>query len=140
MTWAKQPAVEPSARPTPTPLDHVNAIVNGLRTIAECARDIEQAKARQTQVKEEARVEVERIGAMRDVLMSYLDKSFDERRQNFDTLFRQLDSAIAGDNVALVSVILESVVKLADSSPFTALADPATTRALLADKKTEWNF
>jgi hypothetical protein len=115
-------------------------VLAGIQTIAECARDIQKERTEQTRLRESARVEVERIHATRDVLMAYLDRSFDERRENFRQLFERLDAAIASDNVQMAGVVLDSVVKLADSSPFKALQDVASARAALSEKGKEWQF
>jgi hypothetical protein len=85
-------------------------------------------------------VEVQRIQAVRDVMLSYLDRSFDERRKNFDALFTQLDAAIAGGNVEVIAKTLDAVVDLAKSSPFKDLTDAATAKAALRDKSREWVF
>ncbi len=122
------------------PLAGVGDVVQGIKVIAECVREIQKEKTQQTKLKEEARVEVERIHAMRDVLLDYLDRSFDERRKNFESLFERLDKAIESDNPQLAGVVLDSVVKLADSSPFKALKDVASARQALGDKKTTWEF
>lgn len=115
-------------------------VVQGLRTVAECVRDIEKERTEQTRLRENARVDVENVHAMRDVLMAYLDRSFDERRENFRQLFERLDGAIQGNNVQMASAVLDSVVKLADASPFKALQDVAATREALGMKGKEWQF
>jgi hypothetical protein len=115
-------------------------VLAGIKTVAECVRDIQKERTEQTRLRESARVEVERIHAMRDVLLDYLDRSFDERRDNFRQLFERLDGAIEKDNVQLAAAVLDSVVKLADSSPFKALQDVSATRAALSEKGKEWQF
>jgi len=122
------------------PTAGISEVIEGIKTFAECARDIQRARADQVRLRESARIEVERIHATRDVLLEYLDRSFDERRENFRQLFERLDGAIASDNTQLAAAVLESVVKLADASPFRSLQDVAATRAALADKGKEWSF
>ncbi|QSQ14171.1 hypothetical protein [Myxococcus landrumensis] len=117
----------------------LNDVLTGIKVVAECVRDIEKERTEQVRLREQARMDVERIHAMRDVLMDYLDRSFDERRENFRQLFERLDTAIASDNAGIAAAVLESVVKLADASPFKALQDVAATRAALG-KETEWKF
>ncbi|MBZ4422563.1 hypothetical protein [Myxococcus sp. RHSTA-1-4] len=115
-------------------------VLAGIKMVADCVRDIQKERTEQVRLKESARVEVERIHAMRDVLLDYLDRSFDEREKNFRDLFERLDSAIAADNAQLAGVVLDSVVKLADSSPFKALRDISATREALNEKGKEWQF
>lgn len=118
----------------------ITDVLAGIKTVAECMRDIQKERTEQTRLRESARVEVERIHAMRDVLLDYLERSFDERQKNFRELFEQLDGAIAKDNVQLAAAVLDSVVKLADASPFKALQDVAAARAALSEKGKEWEF
>ncbi|NVJ08203.1 hypothetical protein HUW63_23545 [Myxococcus sp. AM001] len=73
-------------------------------------------------------------------MLDYLDRSFDERKENFRQLFERLDTAIATNNPELTGAVLDSVLKLADSSPFKALADVAATREALSEKGKEWQF
>ena len=124
----------------PLPGAGISDVLAGIKTVAECVRDIQKERTEQLRLKEDARLEVERIHAMRDVLLDYLGRSFDEREKNFRQLFERLDSAIAADNVQLAGVVLDSVVKLADSSPFKALRDLSATRQALSEKGREWEF
>jgi hypothetical protein len=134
MTLKKAPA-GPSL-----PIGGISDVLTGIKTVAECIRDIQKERTEQVRLREDARVEVERIHTLRDMMLAYLDRSFDEREKNFRQLFERLDGAIAADNVQLAGVVLDSVVKLADSSPFKALRDISATRAALSEKGKEWEF
>ncbi|GEL73272.1 hypothetical protein [Myxococcus virescens] len=123
---------------SPTP--GLAEVLEGLKTVAECVRDIQKEKTEQVRIQMTAQVDVERIRANRDVLLDYLDRSFDERKENFRQLFARLDTAIASNNTELTGAVLDSVLKLADSSPFKALRDVAATREALSEKGKEWQF
>lgn len=130
-------------KPTATHESSLSAIaglVDGLRTIAESINGIQKERTRQTELRLSASVEIARIHSTRDVLRDYLERSFDERRANFDKLFERVDAAIAAGNVELVSATLHAVVTLAQSSPFKALTDHASTRAALQEKGKTWDF
>ena len=71
------------------------------------------------------------------ILMTYLDRSFDERAANFRELFGKLDRAMAGDGTE-VADILGAITTLAMRSPFSDLKDAATVTAKLRDRDTEW--
>lgn len=118
----------------------VGQIVDGLKTATEAVREIAIQKTEQERLRWSAQVEVERIHNVRDVLLQYLDRSFDERRANFDALFTRLDAAMAQGNHDAVALTLDAVVKLAQSSPFKDLADVAKAKAALKDKSREWEF
>ncbi|WIG97559.1 hypothetical protein [Myxococcus sp. SDU36] len=118
----------------------ISEVLEGLKTVAACIRDIQKEKTEQVRIQMAAYVDVERIHARRDVLLDYLDRSFDERKENFRQLFERLDTAIATNNPQLTGAVLESVLKLADSSPFKALGDVSATREVLSEKGKEWQF
>jgi hypothetical protein len=103
-------------------------------------KDIAKERTRQEEVRAQAAVEVERIRGVRDALLAYLDKSFDERRENFAMLFKKLDQAMEKEDPQIVGTVLNSIVALAESSPFKALADVSATQKVLRDKGTEWEF
>ncbi|NJK60391.1 MAG: hypothetical protein HC918_09325 [Oscillatoriales cyanobacterium SM2_1_8] len=72
--------------------------------------------------------------------MGYLDRSFDERAQNFRALFQATDQAIArGDNQQL-AVTLAAIVALGKSSPFHDLTDLGKVQAALADPNHVWEL
>jgi len=81
-----------------------------------------------------------KINAQRDLLIAYLDRSFDERARNFQALFNGVDQAIAAGNHEQLALTLNSIVDLAKSSPFKELADLASVRAKLNDPDHEWTF
>lgn len=83
---------------------------------------------------------ITRINAQRDLLMVYLDRSFDERAKNFRALFAVVDNAIASGNNEQLALTLNSITEIAKSSPFKELANLASVRAALDDPDHEWTF
>lgn len=69
------------------------------------------------------------IKAQKDILELYLNRTFDERKHNFERLFKTLDIAIKNDNLELMNGALSSIVEIAKTSPL------AQARQLLADVK-----
>ncbi|MBD2731405.1 hypothetical protein H6G96_35210 [Nostoc sp. FACHB-892] len=83
---------------------------------------------------------IAQIQANCNVLIRYLESSFDERANNFRFLFEKVDQAIAqGDNNQL-NLFLHSIIELAKSSPFKDFADITSVRAALDDPEHEWSF
>lgn len=83
---------------------------------------------------------ITRINAQRDVLMTYLERSFDERADNFRALFDVVDNAlVSGDNEQL-ALALNSITEIAKSSPFKELANLNSVRAALNDPNHVWEF
>ncbi|MEH2299197.1 MAG: hypothetical protein V7K88_09180 [Nostoc sp.] len=83
---------------------------------------------------------ITKINAQRDLLMAYLDRSFDERAENFRALFAVVDNAIASGNNDQLALTLNSITEIAKSSPFKDLANLASVRAALDDPDHEWTF
>ena len=72
--------------------------------------------------------------------MAYLDRSFDERAENFRALFAVVDNAIASGNNEQLALTLSSITEIAKSSPFKDLANLASVRAALDNPDHEWTF
>lgn len=100
----------------------------------------ESEKTKRQQIKSWERVNVDRIRAQREILMRYLDQSFDERKENFKRLFNILDQCIEQGNTESLALTLKSVIDLARSSPFKDLESGANVRALLQDPDREFEF
>ena len=73
----------------------------------------------------------------RQVLLAYLDRSFDERANNFRRLFYSLDQAMTTDT-SQVGDILGAITTLAMDSPFNELKDVTTVTTNLNDKDFPW--
>ena len=83
---------------------------------------------------------IAKVNAVRDVMQTYLDKTFDERATLFAEQFKCLDMALKnGDNDQL-SMILTSINTLAASSPFKNLSDINEVQKALTNSDTEWDI
>ncbi|WP_339383471.1 MULTISPECIES: hypothetical protein [unclassified Tychonema] len=80
------------------------------------------------------------IQAKRDVLIKYLEGSFDERANNFKFLFEKVDETIAIRDNNQLSLAMTSITEIANSSPFKDLADLTSVRTALDDPDHEWEF
>jgi ribonucleotide reductase alpha subunit len=98
----------------------------------------EQTKRREIEAKEKATVA--KINAQQDLLMAYLDRSFDERAENFRALFCVVNQAIAAGNNDQLALALHSITEIAKSCPFQELANLASVQAALDDPNHEWAF
>ena len=96
----------------------------------------EQTKRRGIEAWEKATIA--KVQANRDILITYLENSFDERAKNFSFLFEKVDQAIAqGDNNQL-NLALHSITEIAKSSPFKDFANLQSVTAALEDPDHEW--
>ncbi len=115
-----------------------------LGVIASAYTDYKQvAEQEQTKRREIATWEKEtitKINAQRDLLMAYLQRSSDERSENFRSLFQVVDQAITTGNNDQLALALYSITEIAKSSPFKDLANLASVKAALDDPNHEWKF
>lgn len=89
---------------------------------------VAEEKTRREEIRVWERSQIEIIHVQRDFLLTALDRTFDERRENFRRLFDNLDSALVSDQEdagARVSELLSAITELAQTSPFKDLKSPA---------------
>lgn len=123
-----------------SPADVVG-VVEDMILMAGEVRKFEEAQITQRMgIAAERDVAIANIRAQREVLQDYLARSFDERAGNFSKLFDVVDSALETNNMQALAMGLDSVVKLAASSPFKDLRSIEETAAALTDPQHEWDF
>jgi len=120
--------------------DPVQVVVNGLVEVASSMKAIAEERTKQVTIVSQTQVQVEQIRATKELLLTYLDRSFDERKANFQSLFNALDRAILEDNPEVAASTLGAVVALAQSSPFKDLQDFSSTQAALRERGKKWVF
>jgi ribonucleotide reductase alpha subunit len=100
----------------------------------------EQEKTKRREIDAWEKATIAKINVQRELLMAYLDRSFDERAENFRALFAVVDSAIASGNNEQLALTLNSITEIAKASPFKELANLASVRGALDDPNHEWTF
>jgi ribonucleotide reductase alpha subunit len=100
----------------------------------------EQEKTKRREIDAWEKATIAKINVQRELLTAYLDRSFDERAENFRALFAVVDSAIASGNNEQLALTLNSITEIAKASPFKELANLASVRAALDDPNHEWTF
>ena len=100
----------------------------------------EEEKTKRHAISAEERRAILQINVQRDLLMTHLEGSFDERRENFRQFFDSLDRAIDKGDTATVAVTLNSIVELAQSSPFKDVASVQAVRDVIADQDTVYEI
>ena len=106
-------------------------IVDTLRLVVTSTNEwvtvVNQEHTRRQEIQAWEKSQLEIIHLQRDFLLTALDKTFDERRENFRRLFDQLDAALVSDrddSAAQVSDLLGAITDLAKTSPFKDLKSP----------------
>jgi len=84
-------------------------------------REEEITKREQIQAKKE--MVLSQISTIKEMFITYMDKSFDERKENFARFFDVVDTALENDNMRALQMGLQSINQLAAESPFKAIAD-----------------
>lgn len=111
-----------------------------VRICADCVKAIEAEQTEQTRIDRRARVQIELIRERRELMVTFLNKTFAERRQNFQELFQRLDVALERDHLEGTKEVLAAITDLAKSSPFEALRDAASAHEGLKDKCVVWDL
>lgn len=119
------------------PMDVLKEIT---KAYTEYKRVKETEKTKRREITSWERTNIERIRSQRQILLRYLDLSFDERRKNFERMFNVLDECVRKGDLQSLAATLESVVDLAKSSPFKELATGESVRALLEDPNRSIEF
>jgi ribonucleotide reductase alpha subunit len=100
----------------------------------------EQEQTKRREIEAWEKETITKINAQRDLLMAYLERSFDERSENFRSLFKVVDQAITAGNNEQLALALHSITGIAKSSPFKDLGNLASVRSALDDPDHEWKF
>lgn len=114
--------------PKPGPAMIVDTFRLVLQSTNEYMSVIEQERTKRIEIQASLTQQLEIIHVQRDFLLSGLERTFDERRENFQRLFDQLDVALVSrsdDSGAQVAEILGAITDLAKISPFRDLKSPA---------------
>jgi ribonucleotide reductase alpha subunit len=111
-----------------------------VQTLTEYLTIAEKEKTKRYKIRAWEKVQLVEIEAKRDLLVGYLERSFDERAENFQLLFQLVDQAISSGNNQQLSLALQAVIELAKSSPFKDLANLSTVKAALGNPEYIWEF
>lgn len=124
MTGTK--AIE-SLIPKPSPALVADAFRLVVTSANEWVAVVAQERSRREDIRAWERIQLDIIRAQRDFLLKALDRSFDERAENFRRLFDALDAAMVSDRdnaAAQAADTLGAITDLARTSPFKDLKSP----------------
>ncbi len=118
--------------------------LQGLGTFASAFREYKQIaepeRTKRREIEAWEKATLAKIEAQRDLLMEYLDRSFDERAEIFRNLFDVVDRSLLTGNNEQLGLTLHSITELAKSSPFKEMAKLSSVQAALDDPNHEWQF
>jgi len=113
--------------PKPSPTMVVDAFRLVMASAMEWRTVVAQEDTKREEIRAWEKTQLEIIQVQRDFLLAALDKTFDERGENFRRLFDQLDGALTStreDSAAQVADLLGAITDLAKESPFKDLKSP----------------
>ncbi len=120
-----------------TPLQCLKELVT---SCTEYLKVKEEEKTKRHKIETWEKITIAEIKAKRDLFINYLDYSFDERAKNFNSLFQLVDQAIDNENSQQLSLALQAIIALAQSSPFDSLTDLSRVKAALDDPDYVWEL
>ena len=123
-----------------TPGDALSLVDDFVKMAGEVEKFREAQKTKRTAIEAEKDVALAKLDAQKKMLLEYLDKTFDERKLNFQKYFDVIDDALFKGNTKQLAMGLNSVNELAQSSPFKDLANIDQVGKALEDKNHEWDF
>lgn len=119
------------------PTETLKILVEAYR---ECATVTEQETTKRREIEAKEKTVLTELKYRRELFMTYLERSFDERKENFQNLFKTLDKAIDTNSSEVFLHTLNSITELAKSSPFKDLASVSAVRDLLDDPSKQIEF
>ncbi len=113
--------------PTPSPTMVVDTLNLVISSANEWITVVSQEQTKRQEIRAWEQTQLEVIAVQREFLLTALQRTFDERGENFRRLFDDLDTALesnAEDAAARVADILGAITDLAKTSPFKDLKSP----------------
>ena len=123
-----------------SPAGMINAIGVLTSSVIDAYKFSEVQETKRTVIAMQRDIALARIEAQKDIMLDYMEKSFDERKENFKEFFKVVDDALEKDNMQQLAIGLESIITLAQSSPFKDLRTIEETTAALNNPDHEWDF
>lgn len=122
------------------PAEAAQVLKRFIEVAGDVAKFTEQQKTVRKDIEAKRDKDIAQIQAQKEIIMKYLDKSFDERKENFSKLFQVIDHAISNNNMQQLAMGLDSINQLAATSPFKTLATLESTNEAIKDKNHIWDF
>jgi hypothetical protein len=121
--------------------DGIDALFSTIKHMQDAKKDYEivkeEEKSKRKAITSDEKKFLAELAAKKEIILQYLDKSFDERKNNFLELFSRLDLTLENDQVEETALLLKSITDLAVSSPFKDLANLDNLKKDLLNKEKE---
>lgn len=117
-----------------TPKEAMDTIAHLVTATNETIKFCEIQKTKRAAIRAEAACQIHQIDAMKECIQTYLEKTFDERREIFKKEFEMMDKAFDSGNMQALSLTLDHITSLAKESPFKNLSDMGYVQEKLLEK------
>ncbi len=133
----KMSSMASSALRKVNPAEFLGLLIN---SYVDCYQASEQGRTERARIQASEKTALEEIRAKKEMFMAYLDKSFDERKCNFERLFSALDRAIDENDTDAAANALNSITELGKTSPFKDLMSARGFRRTLNEPGATFDF
>lgn len=106
----------------------INAVIG---SVIEYKKIKEQEATKRTEITEKSKVEIEKIRALKESFLSYLDHEYNERSQVYKKFFETLDKGIETGNMEVIDAAMTGILAQVKEKPLSRrelfkrnLADP----------------
>ena len=121
--------------------ENAQKALDALSAIAtDTIRYAEEQETKREEIRAMRDLGIAKVNAVREVMQTYLEKTFDERATLFAEQFKCVDMALKNGDNEMLSMSLTSINTLAASSPFKSLADLNEVQKALTSSETEWDI
>lgn len=100
----------------------------------------EQEQTKRSAIEASYGIEIEKIEAIRSTLEHFLDRSFEERRRNFEDLFSVVRSSMEKGDLKSLELSLSAVVEMAKVSPLAEAKSLASLKSAMDDPDHEFTI
>lgn len=119
------------------PMDIINAITEVSTVVADAVKFCEIQETKRKEIDSQRQQALAFIDAQKQILIVYLERTFDERKSIFIQHFKVVDNALATGNIDVLMLGLNNINSLAASSPFKNLQN---VQEALKNKNTIWEL
>lgn len=101
----------------PSPLMVIDGLNIVISAYADYKKTVEVEKTKREDIKADKEKYIAKINSQKEIIVSYFEHTFSERKENFNKLFDALDKGINLNNDMLVQQALSSIITIAKDSP-----------------------
>lgn len=101
----------------PTPEQALNGLKMFVDAVKENHKITEEETTKRVNIESMRDVEIERIQAQKEILKTYFEGIFSERKYMIEQMFDKLDKGIENNNLELIQMSMSSIVAIAQESP-----------------------